>query len=518
LNSLLGGTITLGDLLQKISMKSFDEIKLTVEAFPAQSPELRAEKLHNTVNKAKKRFAQLYAILIWLNEEHVQKYLQSTNDLKIDVNDQIVRLNTKQDALYFLHSGLYGKRVKSLEVGDAYQILLNGTYAKLPSSIVQCRAPPSPPEVDQQVIVRQLETLIRAKLFLGEQLPVPFYDSVRIENGVLILCLAHYYELLLSLAHLKDHDAPWFVIGVKILTHNHERERLMGDPDPRDLNAGVLKVLSKIASLSNCANPLFQMHRFCMHTAQSHSLRFLYVQALDMTRTSLIGIAEATYAESSERVAFRCSFWKIKAVEGTDSLQTADVLGDTTEKESEYLYELTVSLVRPKPMHHAPLPLSPLPELIFEVKEVSSQATLFREGDLSSSWETFTVPNGAQYIEKGVSFGALYHATITLCSCRQLTSLFSLMRKSLLLRNAISCGLHLSGPQHTAKISLTLESAEVTICVNAKDGTFVVCPTSLATILGGLSLCPPPFPFPLVQLTSIRRDVPGLRSAPTRNQ
>jgi hypothetical protein len=75
LNSL-GGAITLGDLLQKISMKSFDEIKLTVEAFPAQSPELRAEKLHNTVNKAKKRFAQLYAILIWLNEEHVQKYLQ----------------------------------------------------------------------------------------------------------------------------------------------------------------------------------------------------------------------------------------------------------------------------------------------------------------------------------------------------------------------------------------------------------------------------------------------------------
>jgi hypothetical protein len=330
------------------------------------------------------------------------------------------------------------------------------------------------------VIIKQLETLIRAKLFLGEQLPVS-YNKVSIENGVLKLTLAHYYELVLSLAYLKDHEAPWFVIGVKILTHNHERERLMGDPDPRDLNSGVLKVLSKIASLSNCNNPLFQMHRVCLYSAQSHSLRFLYVQALDMTRTSLIGIAEAAYVESPDRVAFRLSFWKVKASEATDSLQTADVLGDTTENDSEYLYELTVSLMRPKHQPNAFLQS----ELLFEVKEVSSQASLFRDDDLSSTCETFSIPNGAQYIEEGVSFGALYHSTITLCSCRQLTSLFSLIKKTPLVRNAISCGLRLSGPEHTARISLTLESVEVAICVNAKDGTFVVCPSSLATVLGG---------------------------------
>lgn len=46
-------TISLGDILKKVALKSFQELKVLVDAFPAQSPELRAEKLDAVIKKAK---------------------------------------------------------------------------------------------------------------------------------------------------------------------------------------------------------------------------------------------------------------------------------------------------------------------------------------------------------------------------------------------------------------------------------------------------------------------------------
>lgn len=460
-------------------MKSYEEIKLAIESFPAQSPELRAEKLLNLLNKSKKRFAQLYAILLWLHEDHVQKYLQSTNDLKYDLMNQTNRLNMKQDTLYYLHNNLYGKRIKSLEINESFHILLHEKYEKLPSSITLCRNLPTPPEQDHRLLIEQLNILIRSKLLLLEQLPVQ-YSSVNIMNGMLILTLDHYYEVILSLAHLRNYEAPWAVLSVRILTHNHESERLLGDYDPRDVNAKVLQILTKVVALENCKNPLLQIHRVCLYTAQSQSLRLLYVQALDMTRTSLIGIAEANYVELPDQIAFRCLFWKEKETEMIETSLLADA--ENSEKSSKYLYELTVSLMRPqqgKVHFHA------LPVLLFEVKEISSQTALFHD-DISSNFEVFRLPNGEKFIEKGVSFGALYHSTLNLCSIRQLTSLYTVIRRSAILQQALSCGLILTGPETTAKISFTYKSVEVGIAISAKDGSFVVSSTSLAVVLEGI--------------------------------
>lgn len=78
-------SITLGDFLQKAAMMSFQEIKDVVDTFPAQTPLVRTERLDSAVKRAKKRFAQIYAILNWISELHVQNYLRSSSSLLADI-------------------------------------------------------------------------------------------------------------------------------------------------------------------------------------------------------------------------------------------------------------------------------------------------------------------------------------------------------------------------------------------------------------------------------------------------
>ena len=71
----------LGDFLQKAALLSYQEITDVASTFASQTPLVRAERLDAAVKKAKKRFAQIYALLNWIGESHVQKYIASTSSL-----------------------------------------------------------------------------------------------------------------------------------------------------------------------------------------------------------------------------------------------------------------------------------------------------------------------------------------------------------------------------------------------------------------------------------------------------
>lgn len=306
--------ILLGDLLQKISQKSYEEIKLLIDSFSAQSPQLRTEKLIILLNKLKKRFGQLFVILKWLNEEHVIKYLKSTTNLLKDVNEQNIRLNIKQDSLYYLHSSLYIKRIKSIEINESYEILLKKTYNKLPSSIILCGEKPEYTQLNKDYIQIRLETLIRSKLLLYENIP-NIYNEIKICNGYLILKKLHSFEVILSLSNITDYTDNWTIINVNILTHHHERERLLGESDPQEINKAVFQSLQRLLSIPNCPQPLTYIGKICLYSSLSHSLRLLYVQALDMVRTTLISTADATYTELPDKIIFTCTFWKVKKLD-----------------------------------------------------------------------------------------------------------------------------------------------------------------------------------------------------------
>jgi hypothetical protein len=328
-SSSSSSSISLGDLLQKVSQKSYEELKILLESFPAQSLQLRGEKLSLILNKIKKRYAQLYALLNWLTEDHVRNYLSSTRELLNDVLDQSIRYHIKQDAFYYLHSSLYGQRIKSIEINEAYELILQQSDKKLPTSIENCQEKVIPElDLKENEIEKQLEIMIRSKLLLDEKLLVTF-DKAMIKKGVLTLCRNHYFEIRLSLKELDDWTAPWSILSVNILTHNHENERLIGDSDPQEINTASMKMICKLIALPAelVPLPLTQIHQVLSYVSLSQALRILYVQALDMTRTSLIGIADAVYVETTEKISFLCPFWKQKQVETIEIGESATVPG-----------------------------------------------------------------------------------------------------------------------------------------------------------------------------------------------
>ena len=69
-------SITLGDVLQKVAAKCHQELRVLIDALPAQTPELRAEKLLQAIARMKKRLVVLLALVKWLHDPRSNSFLK----------------------------------------------------------------------------------------------------------------------------------------------------------------------------------------------------------------------------------------------------------------------------------------------------------------------------------------------------------------------------------------------------------------------------------------------------------
>eukprot|EP01041_Mallomonas_annulata_P008923 gene8923-18462_t len=249
----VGPSVPLGDFLQRIAMKTYEELLANLDAMLTQSPELRAEKLKLFVSRIKKRMAVAYAICSWLKEPHIKKYLESTSLLLEDVNAQQSRLNQIQDTLFYAHMGLYGKRTRPLDVVIAKDILARGTYAHLPTSIFTCGLDLTPKELNIEQLQNDLNMFIKAKLILTVKISLEFASE----------------------------ESQWTIHEIKILIDSHNDEMLDTGYDPIPLE----NILST-------------------------AIRLLYIQALESSRSIWQGFSEVLFLETMEDFSFIFRFWK----------------------------------------------------------------------------------------------------------------------------------------------------------------------------------------------------------------
>jgi hypothetical protein len=226
------------------------------------------------------------------------------------IREQTTRLNIKQDMMYYTHGSLYGRRSRNIDIAAASDVYENGTYDHLPLSIFTCAEPYKPPEMSEEDVVKRLNVLIRTKIVLEENIPLEFHSAVA-EDGFLVLTCQHMFELTLSLAHLEDASAPWTVIAVNILVHNHPNEMLELEMNSDEFNIKLVEMLNRLVSAPNCTVPLARLFVACRHAALGACLRLMYVQSLDIVRTSWYGSAESSFGDADSAVcAVTCKLWK----------------------------------------------------------------------------------------------------------------------------------------------------------------------------------------------------------------
>jgi Mediator complex subunit MED14 len=368
-------SLPFGDVIKRLAVAIHSQLQNILHNMRIQSPELRTQSLLAFISRSKRKLAQLLAITRWLDMPGVAQFFTNMSQLQLKISSRENRLNENQDALYFTHSQLFSRRIRTLDVVSAKDILARGTYPHLPASIFSSEMPMEDVlesyDAAETALRKSLDIYLRSKLALGDAVPSDI-DFSYIEKGVLKLRVTNMYELLLTLDHL-DTSSPWNVLRLKLFVVSHPQESFHSLQNLSGVENDILLVLRRIAegpalqisasipleshvaaassssassssatasssesglnennnalginpndsigadgcnsTITNTQNRalLPRFHTICQHTAYATALRYLYVQALETSRTIWSGLCQADFQEKRfySQVVFR--FWR----------------------------------------------------------------------------------------------------------------------------------------------------------------------------------------------------------------
>jgi hypothetical protein len=304
--------IPLGDLVQKISLALYEQLANLMKIMPAQTPELRAQKLKQYFAIARSRLENLQAICQGLHSAEMKNGLKSLGDQDDECSRR--RFETEQvlNAMYFFHAELYPKRIRSLDVELTKEILARNTYPYLPEAIFT-DYPGDVAAADVSTALRTLELHIKAKLALEECTP-PNCDSVELIDGVLILKKTNLFQIALTLAYF-DKSASWKPLNFKLnMAFSHEglpqRSVTVSNIEFKVFDALLRIYFSTTSHGKELHVPLGSIWSICYHTSLSYVLRMFYVQTLLHIRSSSSTMHEANFIEEPEQAVLIYRFWK----------------------------------------------------------------------------------------------------------------------------------------------------------------------------------------------------------------
>lgn len=318
MQSPVENTITVGDLMQRVAADASKKLLSMMEAMPAQTPELRFEKMKACVARLKKQLCQLLALLMWLRDDNVQKYLRSMQAMTQDIRRRNAQLDGVQDAFFFLHQSIYKRRRQALDVSFASDIMARGTYAHLPESIFDFGAESSDKCNGGMVFRDTAETnmFIGCKLCLGDPVPEKI-DVVVVQDGKLMLRKNNYFEISLTLAAASE-LAHWVVEEVDFTVEHCTTEGFIDSYAHTQLEDNVKNALNSLVRHKS-DNPLENMAAdksilsticsLCQHVALSVHLKLLYLQALYNSRHLSEGYSSTIYSENDESFILEYAFW-----------------------------------------------------------------------------------------------------------------------------------------------------------------------------------------------------------------
>jgi Mediator complex subunit MED14 len=365
-------SLPFGDVIKRLAVAIHSQLQNILHNMRIQSPELRTQSLLAFISRSKRKLAQLLAITRWLDMPGVAQFFTNMSQLQLKISSRENRLNENQDALYFTHSQLFSRRIRTLDVVSAKDILARGTYPHLPASIFSSEMPMEDVlesnDAAETALRKSLDIYLRSKLALGDAVPSDI-DFSSIDKGVLKLRVTNMYELLLTLDHL-DTSSPWNVLRLKLCVVSHPQESFHSVQNLSGVENDILLVLRRIAegpaqlsaaavtdfssssstsassssatasssesglienndslgfnandtigsdgynsTIANTRNRalLPRFHTICQHTAYATALRYLYVQALETSRTIWSGLCQADFQEKRFYSQFVFRFWR----------------------------------------------------------------------------------------------------------------------------------------------------------------------------------------------------------------
>lgn len=195
-------------LIHRAVDKSYEDFRAILLQMPTMREEDRRDPLLTHLYEARKRFAQLLAVLKWSVQSPL---LQQCESLLQQAETFRNQGNETNDRLFFMHADLNRAKERRYDLSTAVDVLFGGSYLRFPTLAKHSMMAPELPPVDPEVAAREVEDLIRFRLIEAE-IPKQF-TNIHLEGGFVTCEAEGEFEIVLTIQG-KETDSLWRVISV----------------------------------------------------------------------------------------------------------------------------------------------------------------------------------------------------------------------------------------------------------------------------------------------------------------
>lgn len=173
-------TVDFSTLVSRAAEESFIALKELVEKSKSSDMSDSEKKINllKYIVKTQQRMLRLNVLAKWCQQVPLIQYCQQ---LASTLSSHDTCFSQTADSLYFMHDGLQQARAPIYDVPSAIEVLLTGSYERLPKCIEDVGMQSSLNDIQQKPALRKLDILVRSKLL---ETPLPKEISeVKVSDG-----------------------------------------------------------------------------------------------------------------------------------------------------------------------------------------------------------------------------------------------------------------------------------------------------------------------------------------------
>uniref|UniRef100_A0A1D1Z013 Mediator of RNA polymerase II transcription subunit 14 n=2 Tax=Anthurium amnicola TaxID=1678845 RepID=A0A1D1Z013_9ARAE len=201
-------------LVQRATEDSFLALRELVERAKAPEEQSDAQKkieLLKYIFKTRQRMLRLHVLAKWCQQVPL---VQRCQQLAATLSSHDTCFTQAADSLFFTHEGLQQARAPIYDVPSAMEVLLTGSYRRLPKCIEDLGLQTTLTDDQQIPVLKNLDTLIRSKL-LAVQLPKEI-SEVKVCDGTVLIRVNGEFKVLLTLGY-RGHLSMWRILHIELL-------------------------------------------------------------------------------------------------------------------------------------------------------------------------------------------------------------------------------------------------------------------------------------------------------------
>ncbi|KAA8537028.1 hypothetical protein F0562_029506 [Nyssa sinensis] len=206
-------TVEFSTLASRAAEESYLSLKELVEKSKS-SEQSDSEKKINLLKflvKTQQRMLRLNVLAKWCQQVPLIQYCQG---LASTLSSHDTCFTQAADSLFFMHEGLQQARAPIYDVPYAIEVLLTGTYQRVPKCIEDVGTQSTLSEDQQKPALKKLDTLVRSKL-LEVSLPKEI-SEVKVSDGTALLRVNGEFKVIMTLGY-RGHLSMWRILHFELL-------------------------------------------------------------------------------------------------------------------------------------------------------------------------------------------------------------------------------------------------------------------------------------------------------------